>query len=331
MQIDLSTIFHKFSETKVLVVGDVMLDTYLWGTSSRMSPEAPVPVIDIINTEHRLGGAANVVLNLMALGAKTQLCTMVGDDKQSEIFVNLLRKNNIDAVGVLYSNTRPTTQKNRVMNGLKQAIRYDIENCDDLNEQELELLCNKFLNIVLTFKPDIIIIQDYNKGVLSEIVINYIITTAKQHQILIAVDPKKKNFFAYKNVDLFKPNLKETKDALQLEIDIFKDDEILNASEILFNKIQPKNILITLSEKGILGFNNNHHFVLPAHHRNIVDVSGAGDTVISVATLCLAQHLPLNTVAQLANIGGGLVCEKAGVSVIDIKAFLKESISVFAN
>ena len=197
-----------------------------------------------------------------------------------------------------------------------QLLRFDVEYKEDLNETELATF-QEGVDSALNEKPNIIILQDYNKGVLTEKSIAYILDKAQQLNIPVAVDPKLKNFSAYKNVALFKPNLKETKEALHISIDKSKVEEIHDATAVLQQQLNAENILITLSEYGAAGRNKTEHFIIPAHERNIADVSGAGDTVIAVAALCISQQLNFELTVQLANIAGGLVCEAAGVTPIN--------------
>jgi D-glycero-beta-D-manno-heptose-7-phosphate kinase len=312
----LQQVFENFTQTHVLIVGDVMLDTYWWGDTNRISPEAPVPVVDIAKTEHRLGGAANVALNTVSLGAKTSVCSLVGNDDNAFILKKLLQENNITTSFIAESNSRKTTQKNRVMSRNHQLLRFDVEHKEDLNDAEL-IVFQKAVDAAFNEKPNIIILQDYNKGVLTQKSIIYILDKAQQLNIPVAVDPKLNNFSAYKNVALFKPNLKETKEALHISIDKSKPEEIHHATAVLQQHLNAENILITLSEYGAAGRSKNKSFIFPAHERNIADVSGAGDTVIAVAALCISQQLNFELTAQLANIAGGLVCEAAGVTPID--------------
>ncbi len=313
---NIEQVFNNFSKTHVLIVGDVMIDTYWWGDTNRISPEAPVPVVDISKTEHRLGGAANVALNTVSLGATTSLCSIIGNDENAVILKNLLAENNINAFNIAESSFRKTTQKNRVMSRNHQLLRFDVEHKDDLNNEEFTLFTEAF-NKAIAAKPNIIILQDYNKGVLTEKSIAYVLQKAGELNIPVAVDPKLKNFSAYKNVALFKPNLKETKEALHISIDKKNPEAIHAATALLQQQLNAENILITLSEYGAAGRSKSEHFIIPAHERNIADVSGAGDTVIAVAALCISQQLNFEFAAQLANIAGGLVCEAAGVTPIN--------------
>lgn len=321
---NIERVFNNFHKTHVLIVGDVMIDTYWWGDTNRISPEAPVPVVDISKTEHRLGGAANVALNTVSLGATTSLCSIVGNDENAVILKNLLAQNSINAFNIAESNFRKTTQKNRVMSRNHQLLRFDVEHKDNLNNEEFILFTEAFNNAIAT-KPNIIILQDYNKGVLTEKSIAYVLQKAKELNIPIAVDPKLKNFSAYKNVALFKPNLKETKEALHISIDMKSPEEIHAATALLQQQLNAENILITLSEYGVAGRSKNKHFIIPAHERNIADVSGAGDTVIAVAALCISQQINFEFAAQLANIAGGLVCEAAGVTPINKNKLLQQA------
>lgn len=327
LAIDFNRIFQQFADTKILVVGDVMLDTYWWGESTRISPEAPVPVVEIEKTEHRLGGAANVVLNIKSFQAQADLCSVIGDDTNAAMLKNLLQQHHVDTSFITISDNRPTTQKNRVMNSQKQAIRFDIESTEDLNNNEIEHFKTVFLKAIAN-QPHVIILQDYNKGVLCERIIHYILQVASENDIPVVVDPKKKNFFAYKNVALFKPNLKETQEALNIFIDKDNQEHLYQAAKTLQQHLQAEKIIITLSEKGVLGLEKGKQFIYAAHPRNIVDVSGAGDTVIAVIALCLAQQLPFELTAQLANVAGGLVCEHPGVGVLDFQEFKKQFVKI---
>jgi rfaE bifunctional protein kinase chain/domain len=319
------SIFHRFTQTKVLVIGDVMLDTYQWGRIERMSPEvATVPIVDIKRTEHRLGGAANVALNLAALGAQVCLCSLTGQDAEGDELNRLLHAQGIDTTHIIKSPTRPTTVKVRVMDGKQQVLRFDRETREDLTPEEEDRFLSLAEQVITSQGIDVVIFQDYNKGLLTERIIKELTVVCNMKGIATAVDPKSKNFFAYQKVSLFKPNLKEVREAFDKEID--KELRPLSIAAIeLQQKLQHKLTLITLSEAGVFISDHAEDKVIPAIARKVVDVSGAGDTVISVAALALAQKLELTLLAQLANIAGGLVCEEVGVVPIRKERFMAEA------
>ncbi|MBO7083439.1 MAG: hypothetical protein J6W30_06305 [Bacteroidales bacterium] len=319
-----------FNGLKALVVGDVMIDAYSKGVVERMSPEAPVPIVDLRDQFSRLGGAANVAINLKALGAIPMICSVIGDDSHADDFLALMREHGLATEGLVKSDKRVTTVKHRVFNGDKQLLRIDEENTFDLTEDEYSKLFQIIENQIET--TDIIILQDYNKGVLSEKMIKAVIGLAKARHIPVAVDPKKKNFFAYQGVTLFKPNAKELRDGLGVNAETI--DELRKAAQSLQERLQCQYLMVTLSEQGVMILRDGEFHHLPAHPRHIVDVSGAGDTVLSVAALCVASFekdtcdasLQQNaaTIAAISNLAGGLVCEEVGVVPINKEKLLQE-------
>lgn len=325
-------IFQAFHTLKVLIIGDVMVDAYIWGKVERISPEAPVPVVHVRKREIRLGGAANVALNIQALGATPLLCAVVGKDEYGQQFRHLLKQQQILADHIVESATRVTTVKERIIAGSQQMLRVDSEDDSLLNEAESDALMQSIEQAVP--QADVIIFQDYDKGILNEERILKIIKIAQQYQIPTAVDPKKRNFLHYKKATLFKPNLKELKEGLKaqqlaLVSDAgkgFIEPEILmEASNYLKSLLQVEVVLVTLSEKGVyVNAPDGSHFIL-AHVRQIADVSGAGDTVISIAALCLALKFPSQWLAELSNLGGGIVCEYTGVVPIDKRRLIQEA------
>jgi rfaE bifunctional protein kinase chain/domain len=323
-------LIEQFNGLKALVVGDVMIDAYSKGVVERMSPEAPVPIVDLSEHFNRLGGAANVAINLKALGAIPTICSVIGDDSHADDFLALMREHGLATEGLIKSGKRVTTVKHRVFNGDKQLLRIDEENTFDLTEDEYSELFQIIENQIET--TDIILLQDYNKGVLSEKMIKAVIGLAKDRHIPVAVDPKKKNFFAYQGVTLFKPNAKELRDGLGVTAETI--DELRKASQSLQERLQCKYLMVTLSEQGVMILRDGEFHHLPAHPRHIVDVSGAGDTVLSVAALCVASfekdacdaslHQNATTIAAISNLAGGLVCEEVGVVPINKEKLLQE-------
>lgn len=311
----LESLFSAFDQLTVLIVGDVMVDSYLWGKSTRLSPEAPVPIVNVLKSEKRLGGAANVALNVQALGATTLLCSVIGADKEGSDFISLLEENNLSTEGIIQSPERVTTVKQRILSGGQQLLRIDSEIETELTDHENGLLLQRYAELLV--RTDVVIFQDYDKGVLSEQNIAQLIALARQKSIPTVVDPKKKNFLRYKGCSLFKPNLKELKEGLKVD---FADANLGAFEQAVANLqalLQTENILVTLSERGVFCAAGSDRTYIDAHLRTISDVSGAGDTVISIAAVCMALNLPLPLLAELSNLGGGLVCEEVGVVPID--------------
>ena len=324
---DLKKVFENFNNLNILIIGDVMIDSYLWGKAERISPEAPVPIVAVKARQQRLGGAANVALNVQALGAKAILCSVVGNDTKGCEFQDILKENNLTSVGIVTSNDRITTTKFRIIAGNHQMLRVDEETDTPLNVNETFLFLKRIEEIIQNQNIDAVIFEDYDKGVITEEVIQRTIALTKRRNIPTVVDPKHRNFEFYKNVTLFKPNLKELKEGLKLT-DFEANIESLNrASGKLFAKLNNDITLVTLSELGVFIANNKtkESKLIPAHIRNIADVSGAGDTVISVVALLLASKVDEFTTASVSNLAGGLVCEHVGVVSIDKNKLLCEA------
>lgn len=320
---DINALFNQFAGKKIAVIGDVMLDAYLRGGVHRVSPEAPVPIVSLEKNEDRLGGAANVALNLVSLGAKAIICSVIGNDRDGDRLVNLLKEQNISSEGVIQSDHRRTTVKTRVIGNNQQLLRIDSEQLDPINAAEEDAIIEKVKKLI-DQGIDALIFEDYNKGILTVRVIETLIAAAKNAHIPTTVDPKKDNFLAYKGVTLFKPNLKELKEGIDARFSILDRNDFENAVNRLEEVLQNEITFITLSEHGVFIKQEAFKHYIPAHLRNIADVSGAGDTVISVATLCLVSGLPVEDIAEIANLAGGLVCEKSGVVSIERKQLQSE-------
>ncbi len=322
--ISFENLFADFASLDVAVIGDVMLDTYWWGNVDRISPEAPVPVVAMHHREQRIGGAGNVALNTTSLGAQTNLFTITGNDDDANTLTTLLQQHNINTDYIVRSDKRITTNKIRVMSRNQQMLRLDSEVTNDiLQEDEAQLLKN-FSAYIAKKKPVVAIFEDYNKGVLTSTLIQSLIKVCKENNIITSVDPKRKNFFEYKNVDIFKPNLKEVKDGLNILIDDISPTLLERIHQELHSFLQHKISLITLSEKGIFIHDENTANIIPAHIRNIADVSGAGDTVIAVASLIYATTKDMLLTAEIANLAGGIVCEDVGTVAINKEKLLNE-------
>jgi rfaE bifunctional protein kinase chain/domain len=319
----LSTLIEKFSNLRVLVVGDLMVDAYTWGKVNRISPEAPVPVVNVVKRESRLGGAGNVVLNIASLGAKSLVCSVIGDDSTGETLRGILQEAGLSTAGIIIEKGRPTTVKERVIAGSQQLIRVDSETESPISATSSASL----LAQVKAWLPevDVILFEDYDKGVLSADLIQEIIALASEQNIPTVVDPKKKNFFAYTGATLFKPNLNELRDGLGLDASAISPNNIAKTVADFKAAQSFTGLFVTMSERGVYMDFASDQIQIPAHIRQIADVSGAGDTVISIAACALAAGGTASQIAELANLGGGLVCESLGVVPIDVELLKKEA------
>lgn len=321
---NIQQLFDDFESVKVGVIGDVMLDTYVWGAVERISPEAPVPIVSLDHKEQRIGGAGNVALNLQSLGAKAFVLSVTGEDEEARCLNGLFAESGINTGYCFQSPSRITTNKTRIISRNQQMMRLDAEITRDLNPEEEEHLLQNLQRFLRTEQPQIMILEDYNKGVLTEGLIKSVITLCKEAGVLTAVDPKRKNFFAYRGVDIFKPNLKEVREALNLLAAETELPVLQSIHNELNRLLQHRISFITLSEKGVFYQEGAHGAQIPSHLRNIADVSGAGDTVIAVAALVYAVRQNPYLMAEVANIAGGLVCEIVGTAAINRQTLLHE-------
>ena len=313
----LDVLFTECKSLKVGVIGDVMLDAYMWGSTERISPEAPVPVVSIEKKEYRLGGAGNVAWNLMAMGAHTSVISIIGDDVHGRKLNSMLQESGINTDYLTLSNERLTTCKTRIISRNQQMMRLDEEQSEALADAEAHHLMQQVAEYIQHEKPDIIVFEDYNKGVLTSSVIENTISLCKSSGILTAADPKRINFLAYQGIDIFKPNLKEVREGLSLTALDASKASLMKAHDMLFEKLHHRISLITLSEKGIFYHDGSFCDIIPSHFRNIADVSGAGDTVIAVAALVYRISGDTKLAASISNIAGGIVCESVGTVAID--------------
>jgi rfaE bifunctional protein kinase chain/domain len=301
-----------------------MLDTYWWGRVERISPEAPVPIIALDKTEYRIGGAGNVALNLRSMGAQVQMLTVTGKDEDGARLQQMMNENGIGTDYLLQSETHITTNKIRIIGRNQQMMRLDRERTDDLDDELQSAFLKKMKEALDALQPQVLIFEDYNKGVLTENVISTVAKWCKEKGIITAVDPKRKNFFAYKGVDIFKPNLKEAFEALNLIDTSVNLPNLRTIHGLLYQKLEHHISLVTLSEKGVFFQQEAEAKQLPAHIRNIADVSGAGDTVIAVAALVYAATKDAMLMAEISNLAGGLVCEEVGTVAVDKMKLLEE-------
>jgi len=316
--------FTEFKNKKIIVLGDVMLDSYIFGGVHRVSPEAPVPIVSFENRDERLGGAANVALNLVALGAQPILCSVIGKDQEGERLIQEAAQRKVATKGLIVDEHRVTTVKTRVIGNDQQLLRVDKEQTDAISENQENNLLRSIKDILHTEDIAAVIFEDYNKGVLTPKVIEETIALCQSKNIPTTVDPKKDNFLTYKNVTLFKPNFKELKEGLDLSLAFDRGERFENAVNTLHNLLDAEMLFVTLSEHGVYMHTTDVSVYVDAHRRAIRDVSGAGDTVIAVATLCLVAGMSPVDIAEVANMAGGLVCEKSGVVSVDIDELKSE-------
>jgi rfaE bifunctional protein kinase chain/domain len=320
----LQQIFQSFNNLSVLIIGDVMLDSYIWGAVERISPEAPVPIVTVKKKDYRLGGAGNVALNIQSLGARPLLCSLIGNDDEGKKLLQCLDDKGISKEGIGISFDRPTTVKTRVIASHQHVVRVDEESDSPLSEREEKEILERITTLLP--KCQVVIFEDYDKGVLNPKIIDAVVELARRNNIPTVVDPKKRNFMAYRNVTLFKPNLKELREGMKVDVDAGNQDQVSKTVGLLKEKLGVQGVMVTLSEHGVYIDQQEQKVKLPAHVREISDVSGAGDTVISVAALCVALNLPARLTAALSNLGGGLVCQHTGVVPINKEELLSEAL-----
>ncbi len=332
----ITRLFHSFQDKKLLIIGDVMIDAYLWGSVDRVSPEAPVPIVTLNRRESRLGGAANVAMNIQNLGGIPVLCSVIGSDSKGALFQELLEEEGLTSEGIITSEDRLTTVKFRVFGNNVQMLRVDEEVVHALKKEESDRLMKKIRDLLATNGIDAIVFEDYDKGVISPPMIEQVLELAGQHDVPVVVDPKKKNFSHYRGVTLIKPNLKELREGLNLNGELVGPEQINKAVLALQDKLQVETVLATLSDKGIY-YSRRHangdreSGSIPAYIRDVADVSGAGDTVISLAALCVASGASVELMARVCNLGGGLVCELVGVVPVNKDKLLFEALKKFGQ
>ncbi len=326
-QKNIQDVLKSFEDKKILIVGDVMVDEYVWGEVTRISPEAPVPVVSCESREFRMGGAANVAINIKKMGAHPIMCSVIGNDEIAAVYRSLLKKREMTDIGIIESTERVTTVKTRILGNQQQLLRVDKEITDFISKNEENQLVEKIKSIVSSEKVDALIFQDYDKGVLTPTIIKEITILANSKGIPTLVDPKKRSFGLYDDVTLFKPNFKELVEGMNIALKKGNNEGLFDQAKELHKK-GVKFVMITLSERGVFISNGDDYKVIPAEFRDITDVSGAGDTVVSIAALSLASGLSPFQTAFLSNMAGGLVCEKVGVVPITPEMLLNEHIDL---
>ncbi|MBA7532883.1 Bifunctional protein HldE [subsurface metagenome] len=308
-----------------------MVDEYLWGSVSRISPEAPVPIVSCTDREYRMGGAANVAINIKSLGAKPVMCSVIGSDEAGIIYKKLLQKRAMTDEGIIVSKSRKTTAKTRVIGNHQHLLRVDDEITSFLDKELESQLLEKIIHIMNTQAIDALIFQDYDKGVITPGIIESVVQIANKKGIPTLVDPKRRSFLSYRHVTFFKPNFKELTEGLNVVLSKTDPEGIFKAVQQLHRNNHIANVMVTLSEKGVFVSDGSKYRIIPAEERDIADVSGAGDTVIGVTALGTASGLNAFQTAALANLAGGLVCEKVGVIPITPETFLKENLKIIGS
>jgi len=320
----LKALFENFNGKRIAVLGDLMLDRYIWGSVSRISPEAPVPVLEVESESARLGGAANVANNIKSLGAEPILLGIVGDDEAGEKISHILDEMSLTKEGIIKVADRPTTVKTRVIAHSQHVVRMDHEVRNDIDKKIAAHIGKIFESLINEI--DAIILEDYNKGLLTKELLYEVIALARKNDKAVSVDPKQNNFFEYKHATVFKPNRKEAENALRLPIG--SDEEALSASKELLTLLDCENILLTRGEKGMTLFSKDEGYAhLPTKARKVADVSGAGDAVISAFTVSLVSGASVTEAAEIANHAGGIVCGEVGIAPVDKEKLFAEIVN----
>jgi rfaE bifunctional protein kinase chain/domain len=315
----LKQLLEDFRGKRIAVVGDLMLDRYFWGSVARVSPEAPVPVVEIESESMRLGGAANVANNVKSLGADPILIGVIGNDNTGTLLRDLIVENAFTSIGLIVADDRPTTVKTRVIAHGQHVVRFDRETKNEISNA----LQRKIFDVVWQnlHSLDAIIIEDYNKGVVVKSLIKELVDMAEKDKKIITADPKFDNFFEYRGATVFKPNSKELEAAMGVKL--VDDVAVEEAGKTLMRRVKAKNILLTRGEKGMTLFEETGTIThIPAKTRKVADVSGAGDTVISTITVALASGATVREATSLANYAGGVVCGEVGIVPIERDALV---------
>jgi len=315
----LKSIISRFANKNILVVGDLVLDHHIFGAVERISPEAPVPVVWANRETFLCGGAANVGLNLISLGAKVSLCGIVGRDHFGKTLFSLIKNGGINTSLIVKDNQRPTTLKTRIMAHHQQVVRVDWESVEFLSLRVNKLILNKIKKNLNNF--DAVIIEDYGKGVVNPTLVEELVSLSKKKKKIITVDPKEDHFDYYENVTALTPNLKEAQSAVNIKIR--SKDQIPFLGKMIMEKLRPQILLMTLGEDGMMVFFDNHYHHIPTAALEVFDVTGAGDTVISAFTLALSCGAKYDQAAMIANLAAGIVVGKVGAATVNKKELFK--------
>ena len=325
---NLLKIVDAFKKQSILVVGDVMVDKFIWGKVSRISPEAPVPVVEVTKETETLGGAGNVANNITALGGKAYIVSVAGKDQAADAMMSMLKAKNVNTQYLIYDDNRPTIVKTRIIASSQQVVRVDKEIKGSFSLSAIEKII-KNIELVIP-KVDGVTISDYGKGLVGEKVLKKIISLAKKHKIPVTVDPKIEHFTKYKGVTTITPNTKEAIEGMNAK-NISSDKDIETLGKKILKTLNAESVLITRSEKGMTLFEKGGKIKnIPTRAKEVYDVTGAGDTVISTMTMALAAKAGLFSAAEIANFAAGIVVGKVGTATASQEE-IKQAISKFFN
>jgi len=302
-------------QARIAVVGDLMLDKYIWGDVERISPEAPVPVVRLSGESTNLGGAANVAANVSALGAEALIYGVVGDDPEGIQLLALMQRNKFDTGGVVTAESRSTVVKTRIIAGSQHVVRIDRESVNSLEHSTERKLLVRFRAALGGLKA--VILEDYNKGVLTTNLIHEIIDACHAAHIPVGVDPKRENFWSYKGADVFKPNLRELEYAVARPLK--SDEDLISAGNEIKERLEIKHLLVTRGREGMALFTNGEVHLIQTQAQRVHDVSGAGDTVIATIMTVLAGGADIFEAAALANCAAGIVIAEVGAVPVDLQ------------
>ncbi len=318
---EIKRILERFSRKRILVIGDLILDQFIWGEVSRISPEAPVPVVWAKRESYMPGGACNVAHNIKDLGASVDLVGIMGKDSAGSILSAELEKIGIDSSGIVFTDSRPTTHKVRVIAHSQQVVRIDREEIEHNSSATINAVIKTITSKIK--ESDAVIIEDYGKGLITASLIKKVVELGKKYKKNISVDPKKEHFRYYKGITTITPNKVETEEAVGVKI---KDDATLKkAGERLLRRLNAKSVLVTLGEKGMCLIERGKSAIhIPTMAKQVYDVSGAGDTVIAVFSLAVASGAALPKAAYIANQAAGIVVGKIGTATVNRPELLRE-------
>ncbi len=311
---NLIKIINNFKNKKILVVGDIMLDKYIWGNVERISPEAPVPVVEVVKETQNLGGCGNVAHNITSVGAESYLVTIVGNDIYAEELKKMLQQRKVNIDGIFVDAKRPTTVKTRIIAHNQQVVRVDHESRFQIDSH----IFNKIKNYILDIKNqiDAILISDYGKGVITKGLLSFLIKLAKIIDVPITVDPKIEHFLEYKKVTILTPNLNEATLGMRLPKKPSTEQEVYELGKKILKKLQPEALVITRGPDGMTLFEKEKIYHIPTRAKEVYDVTGAGDTVIAILTLCLSTSAKFVPSCEIANFAAGIVVGKVGTATV---------------
>jgi D-beta-D-heptose 7-phosphate kinase/D-beta-D-heptose 1-phosphate adenosyltransferase len=315
----LGVLMRRFPDTKVLVVGDFILDQFIWGKVDRISPEAPVPVVQIERDSYMPGGSLNVAHNILTLGGKVFPCGVMGRDLLGRMLVRVMKSNGVDTDGVIYSESRPTTHKTRVIAHSQQVVRFDREVEDEIPAKDRQRIL-KYVERKIS-EVDSIVIEDYGKGVVTPQLIRGILRLAKRFKKFVLVDPKERHFSYYRGVTVITPNRKEAYGAVGVAVGVQNGGKRLTVEEVgrrILRKLRCEAVLVTLGEEGMMLLEKAGRVTrIPTAAREVFDVSGAGDTVVATLAIALASGADLREAAFISNLAAGVVVGKLGTATVN--------------